>query len=242
MAVVQPTLTVYPGQSFTAQDFALTMDRISIIKSGIIYGCVAEQVGSAAQIKVNNGWAIIRGRLVKVNESIFESIPSGETHLTVMLNIDLANGSAPCTLTLDTDATVATKVDSADFNYNTSTGVAYLALAEATINASTITITQITEPEVGTVRTLTIATTDWSDADVSHLGPWYRVNDNRITSTSHQELLPPAGTTLTKAMNSMISLADIHDGGQGAGYVDLVCYGVKPSDSITLRMLFRGAI
>lgn len=241
--IIDPGITVYPGKRLTAQDFALSMETLGVIKSGIIHGMTLSGTNTTT-LKVGPGRVLIRGRLVEhtpANSAAYTelTLPASNGTFNLYLKADLDSGAATLYLTTNTEAD-----ENVTFNED-NTGVAYLLLGVIVAANSTISGITVTEDASVTVmRTVTIAASSWTDASTASpigtlQGPWYKVMDSRVTVNTIQEILPPAN--VSKEMNRVIQLADIHDGGQAAGALYLVCYGVKPATDISLRVLFRGS-
>lgn len=225
---VASTLLTFPGSHFTPQDFAIMLERVSTVKTGIMYGCKVTQLGSNS-VSVAEGWVAVRGRLVKVESgSLTFALPSsGSATYYVLVKVDLANSDSPSTVyiasSLPTD-------ESADFNFN-QYGVAYLNLA--TITTDPIEITQILTPEVGTEVSYTIAASGWDQTNKT-----YRITSELITSTSDQEILPAVG--ITDEQLKAFQKANMQDGGQSAGVAVIKAYGTIPTVDIPIRIKYKG--
>lgn len=225
---VASTLLTFPGSHFTPQDFAIMLERVSIVKTGIMYGCKVTQLGTNS-VSVAEGWVAVRGRLIKIEAgSLTFALPSsGSATYYVLVKVDLANSDSPSTVYI---ANALPTDESEDFNFN-QYGVAYLNLA--TITTDPITITQVLNPEVGTEVEYTLLASGWDSSAKT-----YTVRSELITSTSDQEFLPAIG--ITDAQLKALQKANIQDGGQSAGVATLKAYGVVPTINIPIRIKYRG--
>lgn len=237
-------LKVYPGVRFPAQGFALMAERFSTVKSVIISGC---EITTANENKVTleEGWALVRGRLVQIAGGDFGSseIPDiSGAPLHVMLSVSLTTGEANVDILNATDAAACT--DTVDYNENND-GIAYLTLA---LIDSSWNVTRHVY-DAGFVEEITIATNDWVEIEEGdppvNTGTYRFVySEPSITATSNQEILPPLQGEMSiadfKTMLKAIQVANIQDGGQTAGSMTLLCTGAKPAIDIKLRILYRG--
>lgn len=231
MAVATSLLT-YPEATFTPQDFSIMLDRVSVIKTGILYGCTVEQVELTNNtIKVSAGWVTVRGRLVKLEEgTISFALPqTGTVTKYVIVGVNLENTMAPSSCDIY-DAKPTDETD--DFNFEN--GKAYCVLA--TIEADTTGITNVSAspvPERGTEFAYTIAASGWNGTAKT-----YSINNELITATSDQELMPAIGITDTQL--KALQKANIQDGGQSAGTLTLKAYGTVPTVDIPIRIKYLG--
>lgn len=81
-----------------------------------------------------------------------------------------------------------------------------------------------------TVET-TLVATSWREGS-------YRLNLSEITATSNQDILPSINITAMEL--EALQNANLVDGGQGAGYLDIRAFGEVPSIDIPIRVLLRG--
>lgn len=221
-------LTVYPEAEMTHQDFAIALDWISNMRSGIAYGCGITKSGSNG-VKVAEGWIVIHGRIVHVNGGTI-TVPlseSGTVTKYLYAKIDLANAASPCTIDV-----FSTAPGTDDDDFNPKYGVAYLQLAEISITESGITISGNTT--AGNILLTTLTASNWSGSSGSAT---YTISDGRITSTSVQDVTPVVG--ITAAQLKAYQEANIQDGGQVAGTLTLKAYGTKPTINIPVRVIFR---
>ena len=132
------TLTTYSGQQMTPQDFAILIDHLSGSASKLkLYGCSVS--GSGSTLTVSDGWLLIKGRLCKVTStSISVTLPaSGSLYATCYAVVDLANTTAPATLTYST-STSAYPSFADTTNFNVVSGKAYQTLARFRVSTSGI--------------------------------------------------------------------------------------------------------
>ena len=225
---VASTLLTFPGANFTPQDFAIMLERVSIIKTGILNGCRVTSLSNNT-VSVSEGWAAVRGRVVKVEQGnlSFELPASGSKTYYVILKIDLSNTATPSTIYI-TDT--APSDEDEDFNYRAD-GKAYCCLA--TIITDPLTINQVLTPEVGQTFVKTLAAASWDNG-------LYRLTDHNFTAVSNQDFMP--AVNITAEQLEALQSANIVDAGQGAGYIDLKAYGDVPTVDIPIRVIFRGAI
>lgn len=222
-------LLTFPGQNFTPQDFSIMLDRVSIIKTGIIRGCrVSMAEGTTNTLNVSEGWVAVRGRLVKIqNGTISFQLPAtGSVTYFLLVKVDLANTVAPATVYI-TDTLPSDETD----DFNVTNGVAYCLLAR--IVTDPLEVKQVINPDYGTLIHMTMTASTWSNGV-------YRLESNLFTATSNQDIIPEVG--ITAAQLEAMQLANIQDAGQGAGYIDLKAYGDVPTINIPIRVLFRGLL
>lgn len=225
---VSSTLLTYPGASFTPQDFAIMLERVSIVKTGIMYGCNVTALGTNS-VSVAEGWVAVRGRLVKVETgSLNFALPSsGSATYYVLVKIDLANSDSPSSVYI---SNALPDDESEDFNFN-QYGIAYFCLA--TITTDPLTITQILKPEVGTEVNYTLEASSWLPTQKN-----YVIRSELITSTSDQEIIPAIGITDTQL--KAFQKANIQDAGQTAGSLTIKAYGTVPTVDIPIRIKYKG--
>ena len=222
-------LLTYPGHNFTPQDFSIMLDRVSIIKTGIVKGCnVSIAEGTTNTLNVVEGWVAVRGRLVKVqNGTISFQLPaSGSATYYLLLKVNLSNTAFPATVYI-TDTMPSDETE--DFNLNN--GNAYCVLA--TVITDPLQVTQILNPDYGTLVHTALLASGWANGI-------YRLESNLFTATSNQDIIPEVNIDPTEL--EAMQGANIQDAGQGAGYIDLKAYGDVPSIDIHIRILFRGLI
>lgn len=145
------TLTTYSGQQMTPQDFAVLIDHLSGPANKLkLYGCSVS--GSGSTLTVSDGWLLIKGRLCKVTStSISVTLPaSGSLYATCYAVVDLANTTAPATLTYSTSTSAYPSfADTA--NFNVVSGKAYQTLARFRVSTSGISgVANITSGSAGT--------------------------------------------------------------------------------------------
>lgn len=128
---VSAELKVYPAAEITAQDFAIMMEHITPDISGVLYGC-GVTIQDSNTIHVNAGWALVRGRLVKINEGTLDvTLPSsGSGTRYVILTVNLDNNTSP------TSVSIMDSVPSDTTNFNVVSGSAYLELASFTVSST----------------------------------------------------------------------------------------------------------
>ena len=222
-------LLTFPGQNFTPQDFSVMLDRVSIIKTGIIRGCrVAIAEGTTNTLNVSEGWVAVRGRLVKIqNGAVSFQLPAtGSATYYLLVKIDLANTALPASVYI-TDTLPDDETD----DFNVSNGVAYCTLA--TVITDPLEVKQVLTPDYGTTVHTSILASGWSNNI-------YRLESNLFTATSNQDIIPEVSIDATAL--EALQLANIQDAGQGAGYIDLKAYGEVPAIDIPIRVLFRGLL
>ncbi len=222
-------LLTYPGHNFTPQDFSIMLDRVSIIKTGIIRGCrVSIAEGTTNTLNVSDGWVAVRGRLVKIqNGSISFQLPAtGSVTYYLLVKVDLANTAAPVSVYI-TDTLPSDETD--DFNVNNS--VAYCLLAS--IVTDPLEVKQIVNPDYGTTIHTVLEASKWAEGV-------YKLESNMFTATSNQDVIPEV--SIDPVELEALQLANIQDVGQGAGYINLKAYGEVPAIDIHIRVLFRGLL
>lgn len=225
---VGSTLLTFPGATFTPQDFSIMLERVSVVKTGILFGCKVEAL-STNSVSVAEGWYAVRGRLIKIqNGSLSFSLPaSGSATYYILVKVDLANADSPSSVYI---ASSLPSDESENFNY-VQGGVAYGILA--TIITDPLTITQVLRPEIGTEVSYILAAASWNSTYKT-----YTIANPLITATSDQEFLPAVG--ITDSQLKALQKANIQDAGQIAGSVTLKAYGVIPTIDIPIRIKYRG--
>lgn len=154
-------LRVYPAAQMSAQDFALLLEKTTSKTTGVLHGCTVT-TSATNSVNVTNGWAIIRGRIVRVNAG---TVPvtnwpaSGTVTRYLVIKVDLANSGAPVTI-----STNLTSVPSDYDNFNVVNGIAYLTLASITVGVNGVTgVTQVFETVgAGGSAKLSIPVEGWS--------------------------------------------------------------------------------
>ena len=237
---INATLLTYPEATLTPQDFSIMLDKISVIPSGIMYGC-AGTVQDQSTVKFAEGWVAVRGRLVKIDEGTVSFVlpASGTATYYVYVKVDLSNSVLPASIV---SLTEAPSDETSTFNYTN--GKAYCLLA--TVTMSPIQITQVLEPTpsvpsdirnalASTVVDVTLASGSWSNGQytISGLG-------EKVTATTFQEIAPAINITADQL--KAFQKANIQDGGQGAGYIVLKAFGTVPTVNIPIRVICRGFI
>lgn len=66
----------------------------------------------------------------------------------------------------------------------------------------------------------------------------YTITNDRITSTSNQEIIPAVG--ITAEQYKALGAAMVVDGGQSAGSLTLKALGTVPTINIPIRIIYRG--
>lgn len=77
MAVTElhPVCKVCPYVEITAQDFALMIERMSIDKRRVLYGCDVTLASSNTALHISPGWILLYGRLIRVLEGTIDVAP-----------------------------------------------------------------------------------------------------------------------------------------------------------------------
>ena len=127
-------IPVYDGQIMTSQDFALMLDYTVSKRSYLINGF--DLTASSGAIKITKGWAVVRGRIVKLIDVYTFSISSSSSteNRYLYLHVNLENSSSPVEIMESTSALS----DDTDFNTESDSGNAYLQLASFTVTGSEI--------------------------------------------------------------------------------------------------------
>ena len=235
---VNGELLVYPGQELTPQDFAIMMERISVIRSGILSGCtITFSETEENTLNVAEGYVFVRGRLVKVNAGTLDtsSLSSSVTtwYVYARLHLSEVEGGDLCTVYVtDTAASDATS----EFNENDS-GIAYATLATITVSGKQI--KQVTTPEIGTVESFMLNSSGWSSTGDGL--PIYTLSDPRFNSSVHLEIVPRiVGNDY--AYLRVLQTANLQVYSIGEGTLVLASYGFQPTVNLELGMIFRGAL
>lgn len=228
MAVGNDLLT-YPEHSLSPQDFAIMLERATIIKTGILYGCTTTKASSNT-VNVSAGWVAVRGRLVKLDSGTLTfSLPaSGTVIYYALVKVDLANTEAPCSVYISTGMPAD---ETSDFNY--SNGVAYCQLAKITATPLDSTVEAMGIINIGNESAYTLLASGW-DASTKI----YTITDALITANSDQEYLPSIG--ITDDQLKALQKANIQDAGQSTGTATLKAYGSVPAIDIPIRIKYRG--
>lgn len=134
---VNATLQVYPGAYMSEQGFAILVDGLSAVKSGILTGCTVTVSGTT--LTVAPGWCSVRGRLVQVSGgSVSAAYASSGTKTQYLLLKVAVYGSGANDGKVSVFVSDNYSSDGADFNR--SGGSAYLALATLTVTTNSITV------------------------------------------------------------------------------------------------------
>ena len=223
------TIKTYPGRVLTAQEFAIMMDRMSIIHSGIIEGCVIAYSNST--FSISSGWVGVRGRLVRIEQSTFQIPTSGTSKWKVVVKFNLGESTEPSSIyCYEYDTTLTDTV-----NFNTdNNGIAYCILGEIDLtDASNPVITQNVCPERGTMVTYTLTAGNWDYSSKT-----YTITSPLVTATSYQRLLP--GIDITETQLRSLQEANIQDGGQTTGSLTIKAFGNVPLVDIPIRIVYLG--
>jgi hypothetical protein len=241
---VNGELLVYPGQELTPQDFAMMMERISVIKSGILSGCEVtfeenESGEKTSILNVGKGYVFVRGRLVSIRNGTLDTSSLSSTaeswFVYARLHIDDAQSSIEdlCTVFVtDTAPTDATE----SFNEE-NTGIAYATLA--TIKVSDKSIKQSTTPYIVSTESVTLFANNWTDSRTDI--PKYTLADPRFSSGTYIELVPK---TIGQDYEYIKSLqtANLQIYSVSDGELVLGCYGWKPTIDLEIGIIFRGVV
>lgn len=238
MAVSCELLT-YPDHTFTPQDFSIMLERVSMVKTGIMSGCeVAAVIGSTNQVSVSAGWVAVRGRLVKLESGTLSfTLPqTGTATRYVLVTVNLENTSSPATVTVENS------MPSDETTYfNEQNGKAYCVLA--TIDTSTLNITQITRPEFGTRIDTVIPVSNGQ-----YGSGWTSVNNaivndltvQGVTADTNQDIVP--SYSITEEQLEAMQEANIVCVGQSANTIRLRAFGDTPSIDLPVTVILRGQI
>lgn len=217
------TIKVFQDAEMTAQDFALTMEKITPKTSGIIYGCTPTMKNSTT-VHVSSGWVVLRGRIVRIEEGdATVSLPSSGTITRYLVaKVDLANVDEPSSVT------VAASVGTDSNNFNIVSGQAYLSLGTITIGTTSImevtgvtpmgSVSEVVEQAKTEIdqkisegfgaKSITIPTTGWSGATTVD-GSTYYTYTTTLTAVSDPHpsvLLGATGTLPTDAQKEAFGL------------------------------------
>ena len=221
---VSAALLTYPEASFSPQDFSIMLERVSVIKTGILYGCSVTANGTSA-VNVSDGWVAIRGRLVKIEQGSldFQLPASGTVTRYVLVTIDLANTAAPA------KCEVANSVpsDTEDFNYVN--GKAYFSLAELTITTTGITVIDspvIVDPFIEYISTVTMEASGWSNNVYSF--------ESTYPSTTYDIEIEPNGAVVTLAQMKAFGKAMI-----AGNATQNVCKAIGTVPAIDIPIIVR---
>jgi hypothetical protein len=242
---VNGELLVYPGQELTPQDFAMMMERISVIRSGILNGCEVtfeenESGEKTSILNIEKGYVFVRGRLIKVNKGTLDTSSLSATasswfvYARVHLNDIEPSPEDLCTIFV-TDSVPTDETES--FNEE-NTGVAYATIA--TIKVSDKTINQTFMPEIGTVKSFLLKASDWAGATSGGYElPIITLSDPNFAENSHIDIIPRTIgydywylRTLQAANIMPFSISN--------GELKLAAYGVTPTSDIEIGIVFKG--
>lgn len=225
---VNSQIKTYPGRLLTAQDFSIMMDRLPVIRSGILSGCVVTKIESGYSI--SSGWLVVRGRLVYVNTGTFD-IPStylGEHKLVA--HVLLGASGEPSKIEIYNPSEDFSDTD----GFNTSnSGNAYCTIAVIDTSTTPPTITQNLYPERGAESEIILSTNGWNSDGT------YTINDPAITETSDQRLIPN-GVTITAEQLTALQYANIVGHSQGVGWLKLKAFGTAPKVDIPVILKYYG--
>lgn len=224
------SIKTYPGRVLTAQEFSIMMDRLSVVRSGIINGCVLTY--SNGTYVISNGWVSVRGRLVKIEQKTFQ-IPSSFEGVKwkVYVMVNLGESSEPASIHYCSESDDL--VDSEDFNTN-NTGRAYCVIGK--IDRTDMTspvITQEFYPEKGAYVDVTLPANGWNQSTKT-----CTVSNSLATESSYQRIVP--APSITEAQLKALQDANIQDGGQATGSITLKAFGNVPLIDIPVRFIYLG--
>lgn len=192
-------IKVYTGAEMTAQDFAILMEKVAPTTSGVLYGCTVS-IKNSSTLHITTGWCLLKGRVVRIEEGDLTATLPGSGTITryLVLTVDLANSSAPATVTLE--ASVGTDTT----NFNIQSGQAYLSLGKITMGTSGISSVDETPVAIsggnGEFTKYTISTSSWSSGTTTIDGTayyTYSINVNRIMDQIPVVSCGAAGTVPT---------------------------------------------
>ena len=244
---VNGELLVYPGQELTPQDFAIMMERISVIQSGILSGCtIAFSETASNTLNVAAGYVFIKGRLVKVNEGTLDtsSLSASATSWFVYAELHL-NGELIVEEPVSVYASDTTQrnADTENFNVNNS---GYATAVLATINPTSKEIKQITTPEIGVEEFFTLTANGWETITYPGVGVEqnikclvYNLADPRFTNDAHIELVP-AAIQFNYPYLRALQTANLQVFSMEGGVLKIGCYGQKPTIDLEIGIIFRG--
>lgn len=131
-------IRIYPGKELFASDMAEIL-RASLVNSGRIQGCVISE--SDGVLSISSGRIAIAGRVgVVTGGTIPTPALSANASCTVVAICDLSRENEPMRiemLTADDYATLQANATAAESFNDSGTGIQYVELAYATVNAST---------------------------------------------------------------------------------------------------------
>jgi hypothetical protein len=237
---VNGELLVYPGQELTPQDFAIMMERISVIRSGILSGCtITFSETESNTLNVAEGYAFVRGRLVKVNAGTLDtsnlstSATSWFVYVRLHINPDVPPVDICTVYATDTEPTDATET----FNEG-GDGIAYATLA--TIKVSDRSITQFTTPEIGTITPFLLERTGWG-YNISSAVYTIQLEHPAFSPNVHMDIVP-RNVGANVAYIETLQRANIHVYSISDGVLVLGCYGTVPTVDLEIGIIFRGAL
>jgi hypothetical protein len=232
---VQALLKVYPNAELSHQDFAIMMERMAIMKTGILSGCRVDYIATTpTAVGINAGWVTVKGRLVKVGQGSLGFTPlytSGATptRIYVYVVVNLATGTA--TVHAD-DQYDPEDYDEEDFNYS-GVGMAACVIATFMNNDVSGTIEQETYKKVGSTQEVTLSASGWNATNKT-----YTITSTLITSDSYQRIVP--GIDITEDKLKALQAANIQDAGQTNGSLTIKAYGTIPTVDIPIRVIYLG--
>ena len=225
---VNSQIKTYPGRLLTAQDFSIMMDRLPVIRSGILSGCVVTKID--AGFSISSGWLVVRGRLVKVNTGTFTLPLSPTGAWKVVAHVLLGASDEPSTIECYPPSESFSDTDG--FNTNNS-GNAYCTIAVIDNSATEPVITQNLYPERGSESEITLNKNGWDSNGI------YTINDPAITETSDQRLIPN-GATITAEQLTALQYANVVGYSQGVGWLKLKAFGTVPNVNIPVILKYYG--
>lgn len=230
---VQALLKVYPNAELTHQDFAIMMERMAIMKTGILSGCRVQNEAMVADgVAILDGWIVVKGRLVKISGGVQNFTPvyqSGNTPVKIFVYVEVNLSTGAATVKADDQYDPENYDD--DFNV-TNTGVASCVIATFMNNDKTV-IEQELYKKVGTAQDVTLTASNWNANNKT-----YTITSSLITSDSYQRIAP--GLNITEDQLKSLQLANIQDGGQGNGSLTLKAFGAIPTIDIPIRVVYLG--
>lgn len=238
---VNGNLLVYPGQELTPQDFAIMMERISVIRSGIISGCeVSFDENEPSILNVKEGYVFIRGRLVRINIGTLDTSTLSTTaeswFVYARLHLDNAQPEIEDLCTVFVTDSVPT--DATESFNESNTGIAYATLA--TIKVSDKTITQNLTPEIGAVKTFILRANDWvEETSGSYKLMTTTLYDPGFDVNANIEIVPRTVGYDYWYLRTL-QIANIAPFSMTAGELKLAAYGFAPEDDVEIGIVFRG--
>lgn len=237
---VNGELLVYPGQELTPQDFAIMMERISVIRSGILSGCtIAFSETESNQLNVEGGYVFVKGRLLKVEAGTLDTsnLSASAASWFVYAKVHLAEVEPADIVTIFVTETAAT--DEGDLNSDAG-GTAYATLA--TIKVSDKTVHQSFTPEIGAVESVLLEASKWvaeTETATGNKMNTYKLYDPRFSTSAHIEIVPRT-IGYDYGYLKTLQLANIHPFSISEGVLTLGSYGVKPAVDLEIGIIFRG--